>query len=421
MIPARVHSSTGQRPFRAAAQARSAAILEDVRTIVNIPSGPGSGDGLERVRAFFVERLVRLGAEITLVPGSPREHWLSGPAGESDKLPPPTVIARRAIEKAASHDDEVRIDPIVRGVLLCGHLDTVHAASSPFSALQIAPDGLTATGPGCVDMKSGLLIALHALEVLESCGIRVPWTFVLNSDEETGSYHSSVAMETEAARGYVAGLVFEPAMADGGLVVSRPGSGQFMIECSGKAGHVGRDFRSCISAVTRLGECIVQVATLADPDRGAIVNIGPLVGGEATNIVPDYAAAWGNVRFDSEEVGAELAAQLDSLASRPGELPGTRIARSFHRPAKPLTPGTEQLALLAQQCAQAIGQALPFGSTGGVCDGNNLQRAGLATIDTLGARGGGLHTTKEWIEVPSLVERMELTATLIASLLTAER
>ncbi|MCH8136450.1 MAG: acetylornithine deacetylase, partial [Proteobacteria bacterium] len=64
------------------------------------------------------------------------------------------------------------------------------------------------------------------------------------------------------------------------------------------------------------------------------------------------------------------------------------------------------------------GQKLPFASTGGVCDGNILQDAGLATIDTLGVRGGGLHTSSEWIELPSLVERCKLLAVLIHRLST---
>lgn len=395
------------RPFRDASRARAAAILRDVETLVNIPTGPGSGDGLDKARALFAQRLGALGAELTLIPPQPREAWLAGPNLHAVSTPPPVLVARK---RAGAPN----------AVLLCGHLDTVHPASSNFHSFAIAADGLTATGPGAVDMKAGLLIALHALELLETHGLDLSWGFILNSDEETGSYHSAAAIEAQAAEGYAAGLVFEPAMHNGGLVVARPGSGQFMIECTGKGGHVGRDFRSCISAVTRLGECIIKVASFADPDHGAIVNIGPLQGGDATNIVPDYAAAWGNVRFEDETIGRLLGEKLDALTSVPGALPGTRVLRSFHRPAKPLTLGSAALAHLAQNTAVAIGQTLPFGTTGGVCDGNNLQRAGLATIDTLGSRGGGLHTTSEWIEIASLMERIELAATLMARIHAGE-
>jgi len=265
-------------------------------------------------------------------------------------------------------------------------------------------------------MKGGLVIAVGALEALEACGERLSWGFMFNSDEETGSYHSDQAMRAEASGKngkYDVGLVFEPAMTDGGLVIQRPGSGQFMIEVRGKSGHVGRDFKNCISAVTTLGECIMKVAKMADPDEGAIVNIGPIRGGTATNIVPDEAFAWGNVRYESPEVANELVRQLDALATPGDGLPRVRILRSFHRPAKPSLGPTMALANLAAQAAASLGQKLPFGKTGGVCDGNNMQAAGLPTIDTLGVRGGGLHTTSEWIEITSLVERCQLLAVLM--------
>src|SRR6185369_12278156 len=97
-------------------------------------------------------------------------------------------------------------------------------------------------------------------------------------------------------------------------------------------------------------------------------------------------------------------------------LPQVVVQRSFNRPAKPFTPQTKRLAELARSIAEDLGQKLPFGKTGGVCDGNILQDAGLTTIDTLGVRGGGLHTPQEWIDLTSLVERCQLLAVLIARL-----
>src|SRR5262249_31187264 len=105
-----------------------------------------------------------------------------------------------------------------------------------------------------------------------------------------------------------------------------------------------------------------------------------------------------------------------ALNTPPDVMPGVRVATSFNRPAKPLTPATRSLAEFAQAVAADLGQPLPFGTTGGVCDGNNLQSAGLPTIDTLGVRGGGLHTVQEWIDLPSLVDRCQLLAVLMRRL-----
>ena len=132
--------------------------------------------------------------------------------------------------------------------------------------------------------------------------------------------------------------------------------------------------------------------------------------------MPDFASAFGNVRFPDQAVSDELAALLDKLETSGDSLPKVRVHKSFNRPAKPEIPETRALAERAREVAEDLGQKLPFAKTGGVCDGNIMQDAGLPTIDTLGVRGGGLHTPDEWIELDSLVERCQLLAVLVMRL-----
>lgn len=405
---------------------RRDALLAELRAHVELPTGPGNGNALDRTRTIFCERLGALGADIRLIPGEPREPWLvprldgsrpDGPASERSEPPrpaPPTAIARRFGNSP-------------RRVLLCGHLDTVHPVESSFRSLTLSPDGRTATGPGCVDMKGGLVILLAALEALDKAGIPAGWGVILNSDEETGSYHSDRAIRDEAAMregglGYAAGLVVEPALPDGSLVTHRPGSGQFQIDVRGTPAHVGRDFRKGASAVSALAKTIDAADRLCDPDpppagSGRIVNVGVVTGGTATNVVAEHARAWGNIRFPDTASGEQLVRDLHALARGGEDAPlWVRVRSSINRPAKPLTPETMSLAEAARAAAADLGQTMPFSTTGGVCDGNNMQAAGLPTIDTLGVRGGGLHTPQEWIELSSLVERGQLLALLIARL-----
>src|SRR5690606_22742149 len=144
-------------------------------------------------------------------------------------------------------------------ILIAGHMDTVHDPQGDFKELIVDPDGRRATGPGCVDMKGGLVIAVNALEALEEAGIDVAWTFFLNADEETGSYHSASALR-DASHGHDAGIALEPALAGGELAIERMGSGQFMIETRGRAAHVGRAFTEGVSAVNALARSLLQVA-----------------------------------------------------------------------------------------------------------------------------------------------------------------
>lgn len=399
--------------------ARGEAMLRDLAAHIAIPTGSGHQSGLDHYRSLLIDRLkaAPLGAEIELVPGSPRPDWLTlpGKSAQKDHTPPPVVLARHHTANDAQR------------ILIAGHIDTVHDPHGPFQKLAIAPDGLTATGPGAADMKGGIVIALHALEALEEQNVGGGWTFLLNSDEETGSFHSFDALQT-AARQHDIGLALEPALPDGSLVIERMGAGQFKIEVFGRSAHVGREFARGISAVNRLAEIISEVAAFSDPapasatasapapPPGIIVNIGPLLGGAVTNAVPDYAACWGNVRYKDRAMAAELEKRFDALRTAPDALPRIDVHCLFNRPAKPLTPQVQALADRARATAADLDQTLSFASTGGVCDGNILQDAGLPTIDTLGVRGGNLHRTDEYIELPSLIERAQLLAVLMMRL-----
>lgn len=374
-------------------------LIEQLRRLVAIPTGHNHAPGLDEVRGILTQRLADLGAQVTIVPGDPKPSWLLG--GSSGKAPPAAVCAK--------------LTPDLPKLLFVGHMDTVFAPDGAFQVMNIASDGKSATGPGVVDMKGGLVTTIAALEALTAEGVGAAWTFVLTSDEETGSYHSEGVIREQASR-HDLGLIMEPALPGGELVVERLGSGQFMVEAFGRSAHVGRAFETGVSAVNALARAIVAIAEMPDVAKGRIINIGPVQGGDATNAVPAHASAWGNVRYPSQDIADELSSMLSALETTENALPRVKVHTSFNRPAKPMTPDVESLALRAREAAESLGQKLPFAKTGGVCDGNILQDAGLPCIDTLGVRGGGLHTTDEWIELDSLVERAQLMAVLVSRL-----
>ncbi len=134
-------------------EARRGALLDDLRLHVELPTGGFNSAALDETRSRFIERLEALGATTELVPGDAKPDWL--PGGSGDNAPPVTAICRRP-----------QAESTPKSVLIAGHLDTVHDPEGDFRELHIAPDGTTATGPGCVDMKGGLVIAMAALEAL---------------------------------------------------------------------------------------------------------------------------------------------------------------------------------------------------------------------------------------------------------------
>ena len=187
-----------------------------------------------------------------------------------------------------------------------------------------------------------------------------------------------------------------------------------MIDVLGRAAHSGRDFANGISAVNALAQCILQVAGLCDLKRNRIVNIGPLQGGAATNIVADHARAWGNIRFANADDGQKFSQEIQAMASGDAtHLPRITIEMAVNRPAKPCTQDVLALALLAQVVAKDLGFDLATGSTGGVSDANLIQAAGIPCLDGLGVRGGNLHRGDEFVELDSLSERATLLALLL--------
>ncbi|MCE9620319.1 MAG: M20/M25/M40 family metallo-hydrolase [Planctomycetes bacterium] len=367
--------------------------------MVAIPTGHEFGPGLDAMRSLLSQRLRSLGAEVEELAADTRPKWIT--PNDRGEMGSPTVVARRL---------QGRSGPTL---LLAGHMDTVHDPAGDFQKLQrLSPS--RATGPGAADMKGGLEVALTALEALEKHAPGIRWIFIVNADEEAGSFRSARHL-AQIAKECDAGFILEPALSDGGLVVERPGSGQFMIDVVGRAAHSGRDFASGVSAVNALAAAILEASRMTDLSRRRIVNIGPLQGGEATNIVADHARAWGNIRFADAAEGEELGSRLEGLVSGDVQkLPCVTIHKALNRPAKPLTPEVSRLAAVAQGAGRDLGLALSTGSTGGVSDGNLIQAAGVPCLDGLGVRGGHLHRSDEFIELDSLTERAALLAILLS-------
>lgn len=385
-------------------RARQGAMERDLAEWVAIPTCSGHEQGLARFRAVMRSRLAALGADISEIAGEQRPAWLVQPGQAVDAVPPPAL---RAVARGGAG----------RPVLLTGHLDTVH---DPFGAFQTLTrtTATRAEGPGAIDMKGGLVVLIHALEVLAELGVKPAWTVLLNSDEETGSLHSKSAIRAEAracaALGGI-GLAMEPSLPDGSLVTERLGSASFRIECEGRAVHAGRDFANGVSAVNALAARILDAAKLVDLEQGTVVNIGPLEGGKTTNVVADRARAWGNARFRDgarEDVLKRGLLALATAADAP--LPRTRVEYESNRPAKPETAAVRALAEEIRSIGESLGQKVGFGKSGGVSDGNLMQAEGLPTLDTMGPVGGNLHRTDEYIELDTLAPRAATLAILLA-------
>ncbi len=297
-------------------------------------------------------------------------------------------------------------------MLLTGHMDTVYPSDHPFQTLTFRDDG-TLNGPGTADMKGGLAVMLAALTAVEAQGTGIGYEVVINADEETGSL-SSAPLLAQAARGKVAALTYEPALADGTLAGARGGTGNFSIVVRGRSAHAGRNPEEGRNAIVAAAALAVQLAATGGP--GLAVNPARIDGGGPNNVVPDLAILRVNFRPKGAEDIARAAAAIDAAADdvRERHDVSVEVHGGFNRPPKPIDAEAQRLFDLVAEAGADLGIAIGWRDTGGVCDGNNIAAAGVPVIDTMGVRGGAIHSADEFMIVDSLAERAALSALTIS-------
>jgi glutamate carboxypeptidase len=295
-------------------------------------------------------------------------------------------------------------------VLLLGHLDTVW----PMGTLKKMPwreaEGKL-WGPGVVDMKAGVVMALAAVAALTELGRERPVTLLLVSEEEVGSPVSRAITE-KLALGCSAVFVLEPAQ---GLAykTARKGVGQFELRVEGVASHAGVDFGSGHSAVLEMARLVEKVSGFTDLSNGLTVNVGVIGGGTRSNVVAAECVAEVDVRIARAADAAKVVRMFRGLKTTDKACRVT-VTGGINRPPMERRAETIKLFRLAKKLAEEMGLELEEASTGGGSDGNFTAAMGLATLDGMGAVGAGAHAAHEHVVVKHLVERTALLAGMIA-------
>ena len=296
-------------------------------------------------------------------------------------------------------------------VLLLGHLDTVW----PLGTLRQMPwreaDGKI-YGPGVLDMKAGVVMALEAVAAAQESGVRRPMTLLLNSDEEVGSPVSRAITERVAAT-CSAVFVLEPAQGFA-YKTARKGVGHFDLRVEGVAAHAGVDFERGHSAVLEMARLVQQVAGFTDLSKGLTVNPGVIAGGTRSNVVAAECTAAVDVRIAKVGDAARVERKFRSLEVMDKACKLT-VTGGINRPPMERKPGTVALFRKARALAAEMGFVLEEASTGGGSDGNFTAALGVPTLDGMGAVGAGAHAAHEHVMAKHLVERTALLAAMIAA------
>jgi glutamate carboxypeptidase len=369
-------------------QKRQKEIVETIRQLVELESPSDIKQSVDRVGTVLASRFGELGAKI-------KGH---------------------AAEKFGKH---LQIDFRPRGnktkpVLLLGHMDTVHPVGT-ISKMPCRVSKGRVWGPGVLDMKAGIALALHVIEALLAWNdgkLPRPATMFFVSDEEVGSASSRPITE-KLAREAAAVLVLEPAYGlHGAVKTARKGVGEYILQITGVAAHSGLDFEKGQSAIIELAHQILEISKLVDPASGVTLNVGKISGGTRTNVVAPIASASIDVRVSSAKDIAEIDRKLTAL--KPVN-PHCSIAISgrISRPPLERTEAVAGLYIKAREIARGLGFELGEAAVGGGSDGNLTAALGIPTLDGLGAVGEGAHAEHELVVIADLPRRAALLAGLI--------
>ena len=359
-------------------------------------------------------------------------HNLAGLKETADMLADAFAILPGEIKlKQPAPVDRVRADGVIETVehgrhlvltvrpqapvqlLFTGHMDTVFPADHTFQHQRWLDEGIL-NGPGVADMKGGIAVMLAAIKAAETAPEfgQIGYQVMINSDEEVGS-PSSATLITELAKNKVAALTYEPALPDGTLAGERGGSGNFSVIFTGKSAHAGRNPEDGRNAILAAADLALRLKSLTR--AGLNVNPARIEGGSPNNVVPDHAVLRVNFRPMTPAIVAETDIALRQLivdVERDHDVKA-HLHGSFGRPPKPIDERAARLFELVKQCGADLGLPISWKSSGGVCDGNNIAACGIPVVDTMGVRGGAIHSTDEFLITESLVERARLSALTI--------
>ncbi|MEZ5852393.1 MAG: M20/M25/M40 family metallo-hydrolase [Hyphomicrobiaceae bacterium] len=369
----------------------SEALLGEVRAWVEIESPTQDAAAVNRMADFVEAKLRALGATIERQPGT---------GGFGDIL-----VGRLPGEQNGP------------GILLLGHIDTVHPVGTLAGPLPFRVEGDRAYGPGIYDMKGGNAIALAALAHLRATGRRphLPVTVMMIPDEEVGSPSSRAAIEAEAKKHRLV-LVVEPSGEGGRITIARHGIARWHLRTIGRPAHAGAYHAAGRSAIREMAHQILAVEALTDYDRNFYVNIGTVNGGTHENMVPAECRAICYSLVPTAKEEAELAAALRALKPHDPDVQ-LEVTQGISRPPYGKSPAIQALYDHACALAREIGFEIPGERVaGGGSDGNFTGALGIPTLDGMGVIGAGPHTHEEHLLIPWLVPRTRLLVRLFETL-----
>ncbi len=358
------------------------------RELVQIESGSQYKAGVDAVAQKVKSQLDCLGAKTRVIEMPHAGNMVVSSWGEADRAP----------------------------ILLLGHMDTVFPNGTIRERPFTIQDG-KAYGPGVLDMKGGLVIALYAVKALQAAGYQTrPIKWILAGDEEMAHQQSNAAACIQAeAKGAAAAFNCETGFLDNGLVVQRKGSAVYTMRVQGVGAHAGNNPKGGRSAVLEIAHKVIDIQNATDWEKGTTFNVGLIQGGTVVNAVPDAASIQIDVRYLQPEYIEDIQQTLQQIAAKQ-YVPDTKATLQKAAGFAPMkrTEATEQLFETVKKTYEEMGLPKPHAMmVGGGSDSAYTVLAGVPTVCAMGVKGAYNHTPREYADTASLFERAKVLAACI--------
>ena len=306
------------------------------------------------------------------------------------------------------HVLSVQIGNPENSILMMGHYDTVH----PVGKLPVILEDKLLKGPGVLDMKSGLVMAVWLCKMMKDLGVPLNAALAFNGDEEIGS-HDSKHLLIEAAKKSKCALIFEPAVENGNLKTGRKGAMACTIKMHGKAAHAGNNPLAGVNAIEEMAHHVIAIQNLNDHEVGTTLNVGKISGGTVSNVVPDLCEITIDLRYKTLSEKERIKKAIEDI-----EVVNPKVVREVHfnDGSAPMeqTSGNIELYELMKESAALYGVDLGHQFVGGASDGNRISFLGLPILDGMGAVGKGIHALDEQIDLDKYFEKMAINAMFLS-------
>lgn len=293
-------------------------------------------------------------------------------------------------------------------LVISGHIDTVHPVGL-FGEPPTKIEGDRIYGPGVCDCKGGAVAGMFAMEVLSECGFTAfPVMLLLQTDEENGSRMSNKATikyiceKSKDAFGF---LNLEP-YNKGFACLERRGIVTYLFSCRGVSVHASECDKHGSNAIAEAANKVLDVMKLNGTAEGITYCPSVISGGTVVNVVPDKCEFKVNVRFDTEKHKEEVDKELKKIAEKVYiEGCSTELSVISGRVPMELKEKNRELLKKVNKALESNGSdTLKEAKHKGGSDAADVTAYGIPCIDSLGVRGGRIHSAEEFAIISSLSE-----------------